>query len=103
MSEVTQNPDKQDYDNPWKLALDDYLDEFMLFYFPDIYAKIDWTEGYQSLDTEFQAVVRDADLGNQRADKLVKVITSDGKSEIVYIHIEVQSQKEKPPVMVVCY
>jgi hypothetical protein len=94
MSEATQNPDKQDYDNPWKLALDDYLDEFMLFYFPDIYHKIDWTEGYQSLDTEFQAVVRDADLGNQRADKLVKVITSDVKSEIVYIHIEVQSQKD---------
>ena len=92
MTEAT--PKKQDYDNPWKLTLDDYLDEFMLFYFPDIYTKIDWTQGYESLDTEFQSVVRDANLGNQRADKLVKVTTSEGKSEIVYIHIEVQSQKD---------
>ena len=85
MTEATLK--KQDYDNPWKLTLDDYLDEFMLFYFPDIYTKIDWTQGYESLDTEFQSVVRDANLGNQRADKLVKVTTSEGKSEIVYIHI----------------
>ena len=85
---------KDDYDSPWKAALDGYLDEFIAFYFPEIHNQIDWTQGYESLDSEFQSIVRDADVGKHRADKLVKVISKAGEAKIVYIHIEVQSQKD---------
>lgn len=81
-----------DYDSPWKIAIDGYLPDFMAFYFPQIHADIDWSQGYESLDNEFQAIIRDADLGKHRADKLIKVMTLEGTPKMVYIHIEVQSQ-----------
>ena len=83
-----------DFDLPWKAALDGYLEDFTAFYFPDIYSKIDWKKGYDSLDSEFQSIIRDADVGKHRVDKLFKVHTLDGKSEIIYIHIEIQSQQD---------
>jgi hypothetical protein len=82
-----------DFDLPWKAVLDGYLDEFIAFYFPDIHNQIDWTQDYESLDSEFQSIVRDADVGKHRADKLVKVISKAGEAKI-YVHIEVQSQKD---------
>ncbi len=81
-----------DYDNPWKTAIDGYLPEFMAFYFPQANAHIDWAQGYESLDNELPSLVRDGELGNRYADKLVKVTTVDGKQDIVYVHIEVQGQ-----------
>jgi hypothetical protein len=97
MSETTNLSEavaKDDYDNPWKSAIDGYLPDFMAFYFPQANAHIDWSQGYESLDNELPALVRDAELGNRYADKLVKVTTIDGKQDIVYIHIEVQGQPD---------
>ncbi|MCL5796496.1 MAG: hypothetical protein M1579_03230 [Gammaproteobacteria bacterium] len=81
-----------DYDNPWKSAIDGYLFDFIAFYFPVAHANIDWSVDYESLDNELPALVRDAELGNRYADKLIKVTTIDGGQDIVYIHIEVQGQ-----------
>jgi hypothetical protein len=66
----------------------------MAFYFPTAHANINWEAGYESLDNELPALVRDDELGNRYADKLVKVTTTDGKQDIVYIHIEVQGQPD---------
>lgn len=97
MSEKQSTAETQandDYDNPWKSAIDGYLPDFMAFYFPNAHANINWEAGYESLDNELPALVRDAELGNRYADKLVKVTTIDGKQDIVYIHIEVQGQPD---------
>jgi hypothetical protein len=83
-----------DYDSPWKAALDGYLKDFLVFYFPDLYASIDWTKDYESLDNEFQSIAQDADVGKHRADKLFKVNTLDGRSKFLYVHVEIQSQKD---------
>ena len=91
---MTDTTPLDDYDNPWKTAIDGYLPEFMAFYFPQIHADIDWSKGYESLDNELPSLVRDAELGSRYADKLVKVITLDGQEDIVYIHIEVQGQQD---------
>jgi len=40
--------------------LDGYFPAFMAFFFPEAHADIDWTRGYESLDTELQQIVRDA-------------------------------------------
>ncbi len=62
-----------DYDSPWKEMLDGYFPDFMALFFPDAYQDIDWSRGYESLDTELQQIVRDAELGRRLADKLMKV------------------------------
>lgn len=83
-----------DYDSPWKIALDDYLEEFLDFYFPQVSELIDWQIEPKSLDSEFQAVVKDSQLGKNRADKLVEVMLKEGSKRLLNIHIEVQSQKD---------
>ena len=74
--------------------LDQYFPAFMAFFFPQAYAEIDWSRGYESLDTELQQVVRDATLGTRLADKLMRVWHRNGVEQFVLIHIEVQGQQD---------
>ena len=68
-----------DYDSPWKEILDLYFAEFMAFFFPEAYADIDWERGYEFLDQELQQVVRDAETGGKRVDKLARVWRKNGE------------------------
>lgn len=88
------NEPPSDYDNPWKEALESYFEAFMAFFFPKAHADIDWTKGYEFLDKELQQVVRDAELGRRRVDKLVKLWRRNGDEAWVLVHVEVQSQEE---------
>ena len=83
-----------DYDSPWKEVLDAYFEQFLAFYFPAVHALTDWGRGYEFLDKELQQVEREAELGRQVVDKLVKVWLKDGQEAWVLVHIEVQSQYE---------
>jgi hypothetical protein len=80
-----------DYDSPWKEALDEYFEPFVELLFPAVHGQIDWSRGYESLDKEFQQVVREAEVGRRYVDKLVKVWTRDGVECWVLIHVEVQT------------
>ena len=84
-----------DYDSPWKEALDFYFEAFLALLFPGVHAQIDWSRGYESLDKEFQQIVREAELGRKYVDKLVKVWTAAGVECWVLIHVEVQTAREE--------
>ena len=45
MSDATDN-----YDSPWKEALEHFFPDFLAFFFPDAYGDIDWRQGYTLLD-----------------------------------------------------
>jgi hypothetical protein len=79
---------------PGKEALDLYFEAFLALLFPKVHAQIDWSRGYESLDKEFQQVVREAELGRRYVDKLVKVWTRDGVECWVLIHVEVQTTRD---------
>ena len=79
-----------DYDSPWKEILERYFEQFMAFFFDAIHAEIDWARGYESLDSELQQIVRDAEAGKRLADKLMQVWRRDGMAQRVLVHIEVQ-------------
>ncbi|MGK7875401.1 MAG: transposase [Xenococcaceae cyanobacterium] len=83
---------RDDYDNPWKVALAIYFKSSIAFFFPDIYEGIDWTKPHEFLDTELQQVMRSDEIGQREADKLVKVWLLNGEETWVLIHLEVQSQ-----------
>src|SRR5437868_14789290 len=83
-----------EYDSPWKEAIERYFEAFVAFFFPEAHAGIDWSRGYEFLDTELQQVVRDAELGRRLADKLVKVWRRDGEEAWVLIHVEVQGEPD---------
>src|SRR5882724_2693891 len=84
-----------DFDSPWKDALQRYLRQFLEFFFPAIAADIDWQRGYEGLDKEFQQIVRRAKVGKGLADKLFKVWLRDGREHWLLIHVEVQGAVEE--------
>ncbi len=72
--------------------MDIYFEPFVEFFFPQAYSEINWSRNYESLDTELQEIIRDAETGRRLADKLVKVWRLSGQEALVLVHIEVQSQ-----------
>ncbi len=82
-----------DYDNPWKEALEQYFEQCMALFFPQAAAEIDWSKGYEFLDKELQQIAPEAMTGQRTVDKLVKVWKrASGEEAWILIHIEVQSQ-----------
>ena len=74
MAQAKKDKGKRDeYDSPWKEAIEQFLPDFLAFFFPEAAAGIDWTKGYEFLDKEFQKIVRQALTKQRRVDKLVKV------------------------------
>jgi hypothetical protein len=61
-----------DYDGAWKEAIELYLQPFLQLCFPEIAQCIDWSAPVEFLDKELQEIVRDAHLGKQWVDKLIK-------------------------------
>ena len=96
MTEKVAEPDVEndEYDSPWKEAIEHYFSAFMAFYFPEAYAEMDWSKEPIFLDQELQAVVRDAELGKRFVDKLIRVSLRNGDEKWIYIHIEVQGTKQ---------
>ncbi len=84
----------QEYDSPWKEAIENYFQEFLEFFFPLAAQGINWQRGYNFLDKELQQIAPDAEIGRRYVDKLVQVWQNDGSEKWVLIHIEVQSYEE---------
>jgi hypothetical protein len=91
---MSQTPLNDDYDNPWKEVLEHAFPEFMAFFFPQAHAQIDWAQGHEIKNTELRQIVRDAELGKRYADTLMQVKLLSGAPLLVYIHIEIQGQRD---------
>lgn len=83
-----------EFDSPWKDIIERYFQDFIRFFFPQAHREIEWSRGFEFLDTELQQVVRDAELGRRLVDKLVKVERTSGEETWVLIHVEVQNRFE---------
>jgi hypothetical protein len=92
---ASQRKQSDDLDSPWKEALEHFLEWFLALCFPEVHSGIDWSRGYQSLDKEFQQIVRDARVRKRLPDKLFKVWRNDGTETWLLVHVEVQGQREK--------
>ena len=66
----------------------------MALWFPQAHEGIAWPRGFESMDKEFQKVVREAELGRRYVDKLFKVWRTDGTECWILIHIEVQTTRD---------
>lgn len=81
-----------DYDSPWKEVIEAYFPRFLEFFFPQVYAEIEWNRPYEFLDTELQQLEPDAEIGKRLVDKVAKVWLVDGELAWVLVHVEVQGQ-----------
>jgi len=89
---MTTSIPRSEYDSPWKDIIEIQFPEFMLFFFPQAHAEIDWKRPYTFLEKELQKIMREAETGNRHVDKLVKVFLQDGSETWLLLHIEVQGQ-----------
>ncbi|MEO5333702.1 MAG: DUF4351 domain-containing protein [Magnetococcus sp. YQC-5] len=85
---------KDQFDVPWKDILEAYFPDFLEFFLPEAHEDIDWHRQFEFLDTEFARISRDADIGDRRMDKLVKVWRCNGMECWVLIHIEIQGNRK---------
>jgi hypothetical protein len=83
-----------DFDGAWKYALEQYFAPFLELFFPEAHASIDWREPAAFRDTELQQIAPEDQAGKQRVDKLVQVRRLDGTPAWVFVHIEIQSQRD---------
>ena len=86
---------KHDFDAAWKSILEAFEVEIVELLFPELFEKIDWELGTESLDKELLEIQKDIfDKDSSEkviSDKIIKVKLKDKASKILFIHVEVQS------------
>lgn len=86
---------RHDFDSAWKSILEAFEVEIVELLFPEIYNKINWDFGTETLDNELREIQKDIfdkDRSNKIiSDKIIKVRLKDNNSKILFIHVEVQS------------
>ena len=92
--ETTEKAQQDDYDSPWKEAIEIMLADFMAFYFPDAWQAIDWQQPHRFLDQELQKILPESGTGRRVVDKLVEVALVQGGDQWIHLHIEIQSSRE---------
>jgi predicted transposase/invertase (TIGR01784 family) len=87
---------KSKYDSAWKKVIKDLFQDFLEFFYPEIYKAIDFSKEITFLDKELNEIMPDTNLGDRVADVLVKVHLLDGLTTYIriIIHIEVQGDAQ---------
>ncbi len=91
LPDIGKQPDE--YDSPWKDALDRYFRAFLQLLFADAHADIDWSHPPLFHDKELSKVVRDAKVHKGTVDKVAKVRRLSGEEAWVIAHVDVQAQR----------
>ncbi len=84
---------EQEFDGPWKGALEVGFDLCLALFLKDLYAIPDWTRDHVSLDQELQKLMSESATGVRRVDKLFKASrkkTGDPR----FFHVEAQAQPQ---------
>ncbi|MBM7662792.1 putative transposase/invertase (TIGR01784 family) [Bacillus mesophilus] len=84
-----------DYDYLWKDVITSLFEEFLLFFSPDLYERVDFSVQHEFLEQELLTIIPDSNSNKRTSDKLVKLHLKDGNEQWVYIHIEVQGDYRK--------
>ena len=86
---------KHDFDTAWKTILEAFEVEIVELLFPELFCKIAWELGTESLDKELNEIQKEIfDKKSSEkiiSDKIIKVKFKHGESKILFIHVEVQS------------
>jgi hypothetical protein len=84
--------EKEEWDGPWKEALDCLALVFELFW-PDVPAEVDVAKGWISLEQELQKLTPDSNSGLLRVDKLFEMVAT-GSGDPRFAHFEAQMTKD---------
>ena len=79
---TTEASQQDDYDSPWKEAIEIMLADFMAFYFPDAWRAIDWQQPHRFLDQELQKIVPESGTGRRVVATNGSICTSRSKAAV---------------------
>ncbi|MFH0947212.1 MAG: hypothetical protein V2A76_18645, partial [Planctomycetota bacterium] len=88
------NLPRDDFDGPWKEALECYLEDALLLLVPDLHAAIDWDQEVVFLEQELQKFFPDGGSRKGVVDLLVRVRTRDDAPAQILLHVEVQGDPD---------
>ena len=91
----TMERERVDVDTPWKQAIESLFKQFLEYCYPDVAADIDWSHPVKSLDKELLKVHPSEKVGKHIPDKLFEARFLNGDMMSLFVHVEIQSQKEK--------
>jgi len=74
--------------------MDWMLPEALRLCFPLVWEKIDWAIRHEAMDTELQKLARGHQQGPLTVDRLYKVRLKVGEDGWLYVHIEIQAQRD---------
>lgn len=83
-----------DFDGPWKEGIDLYFRSFIDLLFPAVGRDIDWSREVEFADKELTKIAPAAAAGTGVVDKLIRVWSRASRQELVFVHVEVQSQHD---------
>jgi hypothetical protein len=81
----------------WKGLIEDLVDDFLRFYFPDADEILNFERKISFLDKELEQLFPNTqdEFNPKYVDKLIKVFTKSGTEEWILIHVEVQGSTDK--------
>lgn len=83
-----------DQDGLWKKIINELFEDFLIFFVPDLWEQIDFSQEPDFLQQELFQEIIDQKKGRRYADQVVKVQLQNGEKKWILIHIEVQSDEE---------
>ncbi|MCB0634397.1 MAG: hypothetical protein KDD15_31910, partial [Lewinella sp.] len=76
-------------DTLWKGIIEDLVEEFIQFFFPDYIHQIDFSKGFVFLDKELDQLSSYSASRLRHADKLFKAWLKEGSEQWFLVHVEV--------------
>jgi len=77
-------------DTLWKGIIENLVDDFIIYFFPEYADEIDFEQAFEFLDTELQKIIPDNHGIDRHADKLIKAWFKEGEEVWFLVHVEVQ-------------
>ncbi len=78
----------------WKGIIEDLVEDFLHFFFPEHVHEIDFERGFTFLDKELEQLSPQSESQNRHADKLIRAYLKTGEEQWFLIHVEVQGYND---------
>lgn len=96
---VKEEDEKREKKNPedrmWEEFMGQYFQQFMEFFFDDIYKEIDFTKKVIFLDKEVERILKDSEVLEKNARKLVKFHLKNENNRQSLLYVEINRTEEE--------
>ena len=79
----------------WKGIIEDLIEDFLHFFFPEQVDQIDFERGFTFLDKELEQLSPQSESKRRHADKLIQAYLKNGEEQWFLIHVEVQGYSDE--------